>query len=256
MTQEMLTDITAPEERRKPGLKTIEDEAGLARMQNSTTARIGVGKCGPRLRTKTMLVLRADHAAARDSVWKEVPEELPEKLGLFTVETTCRSREEYLRRPDMGRVFSKETLQEISDKCVHHVDVQVYAADGLSSSAITANLSDILPVIMDALHQKNLSVGTPFFVKNSRVATMDHISERLDAKVTCVLLGERPGLASAESMSAYIAYRATVGMEESRRTVVSNIHARGIPPVEAGAYIADVIEMMLQQKVSGVELKK
>lgn len=84
---------------------------------------------------------------------------------------------------------------------------------------------------------------------------MDQISEALNATVTCVLLGERPGLATAESMSAYIAYRATVGMPEARRTVVSNIHSRGIPAVEAGAYIVDVIEKILEAKASGVELK-
>ena len=126
----------------------------------------------------------------------------------------------------------------------------------MSSTAITANLGNILPAIIDGLKARNISVGTPFFVKNGRVGTMDRVSEVTGAEVTCVLLGERPGLATAESMSAYIVYKATVGMPEARRTVVSNIHSGGIPAVEAGAYIAEVIEQILKAKASGVDLKK
>ena len=84
---------------------------------------------------------------------------------------------------------------------------------------------------------------------------MDVVSETLGADVTCVLIGERPGLATADSMSAYIAYRGKVGMPEARRTVISNIHSGGIPAVEAGAHIAQVIKTILDRKVSGVELQ-
>lgn len=135
-------------------------------------------------------------------------------------------------------------------------DIQIFASDGLSSSAIAANLADVLPLLLDGLKAKGVIVGTPFFVKFGRVGAMDHISEILGSKVTCVLLGERPGLATAESMSAYIAYNARVGMPESRRTVVSNIHRAGIPAVEAGAYIADLLVTILNAKTSGVELRR
>jgi len=85
---------------------------------------------------------------------------------------------------------------------------------------------------------------------------MDPISEMLDAKVTCVLIGERPGLATAESMSVYIAYEARIGMPESRRTVVSNIHSRGTPAVEAGAYLVDLLNEIFTARASGVELRR
>ena len=225
-------------------------------MMLRTTARIGVGNCGPRLKTQTMLTLRADHAAARDAVFKNVGQELLDRLGLFTIETRCSSKDEFLTRPDLGRVFPEESLEILRAKCARDVDVQIYASDGLSSTAIEANLENILPVIMDGLKAGGLKTGTPFFVRNGRVAAMDQISETLNARVTCVLIGERPGLATAESMSAYIAYKATVGMPEARRTVVSNIHSKGIPAVEAGAYIVDVIQKILEARASGVELKK
>ncbi|WP_418750738.1 ethanolamine ammonia-lyase subunit EutC [Frisingicoccus sp.] len=253
---EGLEDMTSPEVRSVPLLDHIEDREGLERMMARTTARIGVGNCGPRLKTRTMLTLRADHAAARDAVFKDVGQELLDRLGLFTVETQCKSKDEFLTRPDLGRLFPEESLEMIRSKCGRDMDVQVYASDGLSSTAIEANLENILPVIMDGLKAKGLKTGAPFFVKNGRVAAMDQVSEALNATVTCVLIGERPGLATAESMSAYIAYKAVVGMPEARRTVVSNIHSKGIPAVEAGAYIVDVIQKILEAKASGVELKK
>lgn len=251
-----LIDITSAEVKAIPLLDHVEDREGLERMMTKTTARIGVGNCGARLKTRTMLTLRADHAAARDAVFMDVSQELLDRLGLFTVDTCCADKNQFLTRPDLGRIFPEESIEVLRTKCEKNVNVQIYASDGLSSTAIEANLENILPVIMDGLKAKGLKVGTPFFVRNGRVAAMDQISEVLNADVTCVLIGERPGLATAESMSAYIVYKATMGMPESRRTVVSNIHSRGIPAVEAGAYIVDVIQMILDAKASGVELKK
>ena len=254
--KEGMLDLTSPEVKATPLLDHVEDREGLERMMGRTTARIGVGNCGPRLKTKTMLTLRADHAAARDAVFMDVSPALLDSLGLFTVDTACADKNQFLTRPDLGRIFPEESLDMIRSRCEKNVDVQIYASDGLSSTAVEANLANILPVIMDGLKAGGLKVGTPFFVRNGRVAAMDQISETLNATVTCVLLGERPGLATAESMSAYIAYKATMGMPEARRTVVSNIHSKGIPAVEAGAYIVDVIGKILEAKASGVELKK
>ena len=251
-----LEDLTSDEVRSIPLLDHVEDREGLERMMLKTTARIGVGNCGPRLKTKTMLTLRADHAAARDAVFMDVSQELLDRMGLITIDTACSDKNQFLTRPDYGRMFTEDSLKILKEKCEKDVDVQIYASDGLSSTAIEANLENILPVIMDGLKAKGLKVGTPFFVRNGRVAAMDQISETLNATVTCVLIGERPGLATAESMSAYIVYKATVGMPEARRTVVSNIHSRGVPAVEAGAYIVDVIQKILDAKASGVELKK
>ncbi len=233
-----------------------EDSDALLRMKRKTTARIGVGKVGARLKTQTMLTLRADHAKARDAVFADVDPEMIEKLGLFTIQTTCEDKNMYLTRPDLGRQLSKEAIRTLKEKCVMNPDVQIYAADGLSSTAIQVNLPKILPVLTDSLKAKGLTVGTPFFLRFGRVGSQEYVAEALGAKVVCVLIGERPGLATAESMSAYIAYNAYVGMPESKRTVVSNIHKDGTVAVEAGAYVADVIEMILEQKASGVDLVK
>ncbi|MCB6608568.1 ethanolamine ammonia-lyase subunit EutC [[Clostridium] symbiosum] len=243
-------------DRKAPLLENPQDPDALRRMIGKTTARIGVGRSGPRLKTKTLLTLRADHAAARDAVLMDVSEELIQKLGLFSVATCCTDKNNFLTRPDLGRDFDEETKAYIKEKCVSHPDVQIIISDGLSSSAIEANAARILPVVMEGLKEKGLKAGTPIFVKYGRVGAQDRISELVGAKVVCSFIGERPGLATAESMSAYIAYHAEVGMPEARRTVVSNIHKDGVPAVEAGAYIVDLLALILEKQASGVDLKK
>ena len=232
----------------------FSDPDALERMKKRTTARIGVGRAGPRLTTQSLLKLRADHAQARDAVFADVDPKMLERLGLFSVQTRCDSKNTFITRPDLGRLLSDEAVETIRKRCVSGPDVQIIAADGLSSTAIEVNLPKILPVLTEALARKKISVGTPVFVKYGRVACEDHVSEIVNAKVVCILIGERPGLATAESMSAYIAYKARVGMPESNRTVISNIHKNGTAAVEAGAYIADIIEKILKNKASGVNL--
>lgn len=251
-----IEDIASPEVKHRPLLENPADPDGLQRMLSKTPARIGVGKAGARLKTKTYLALRADHAAARDSVFADVDEGLIKEMNLFSVQTCCHDRNEHLTRPDLGRKFDEKTAAEIKSHCTANPDVQFIVSDGLSSKAIEANIKNVLPAVMDGVKALGYSVGTPFFVKFGRVACMDHAGELLGSKVTCILIGERPGLGTAESMSAYITYGSKVGMSESLRTVVSNIHKGGITPVEAGAYLAEVIDMIMKNKASGVNLKK
>ena len=108
---------------------------------------------------------------------------------------------------------------------------------------------------MNGLKAHGIEAGEPFFVRYGRVATEDEVSEVTGCDVCVCLVGERPGLATANSMSAYIVYKATIGMPESRRTVISNIHNAGTPAAEAGAHIADIVDIMLKEKCSGVDLK-
>jgi len=255
MADDRLIDLTDPLLKQSVLLAQPQDPEALAGMKRKTSARIGVGRSGPRLNTRTMLTLRADHAVARDAVFMDVDRNLLDKLKLFSVQTHCADKNLHLTRPDLGRQLDKQSLDEISARCKKNPAVQIVISDGLSSKAVEANLENILPALTAGLERYNIDVGTPFFVKYGRVPVMEIISETLGSEVTCILIGERPGLATAGSMSAYIAYKATVGMPEARRTVVSNIHKDGIPAVEAGAYIADIIKKMLDLKMSGVDLR-
>lgn len=253
---ENLLDITSKEVKSVPLVENPADEDGLLRMMGKTSARIGVGRAGPRLKTQTQLALRADHAAARDSVFADVSEDLIKKLNLPAFTTCCGDRNEHLTRPDLGRKFSQETASAIKSACTASPDVQFIISDGLSSKSIEANIENVLPSVIDGVKALGYSVGTPFFVKFGRVGCMDHACEIIGSKVTCIFIGERPGLGTAESMSAYITYGSKVGMPEANRTVVSNIHSGGITAVEAGAYLAEVIDLIMKNKASGVNLKK
>lgn len=169
------------------------------------------------------------------------------QIDLPRVQTRCKDKYEMLTRPDLGRLFDDENKAKIKAVCTPNPDVQIYCGDGLSAPCIGANVPDLLPMLTLALKQAGITVGVPFFVRYCRVNTARTIGPLVGAKVTCVLIGERPGLLTDESMSAYIAYNARPDMSESDYTVVSNISRYGMAPVEAGAYIADVIQDLLQK---------
>ncbi len=252
---DIIEDITEVDLKKQFLVDNAKNKEAFLNLKENTSARLGVGRAGPRYKTETLLRFRADHAAAMDAVFTDVSDELISEMDLFKVKTLCRDKDEYLKRPDLGKKFSDETLTEIKEKCISNPQVQLYVADGLSSTAVEANLRNIFPAIIQGLEGYDIKIGNPFFVKYGRVASMEPISESLNADVSCVLIGERPGLATAESLSCYMAYKAEVGMPESKRNVISNIHAEGTPAVEAGAHIADMIKAMLEQKTSGLDLE-
>lgn len=227
----------------------------IAELVLSTPARIGVWRTGTRPLTKTMLKLQYDHAAAIDAVGGEVLEKSLAEFDLFTVETCYENKEIYLKRPDKGRVLTDAAVDIINHRCRKRPQVQIVVSDGLSASAVEANLRDLFPALIDSLKINNLSTGTPFFVKGGRVACMDHIGDILEPEVLVLLIGERPGLVSASSMSAYMCYQPRKGMIESDRNVISNIHPLGTPPIEAGTHIGRVLRKMIEQRVSGVNLE-
>lgn len=221
-----------------------------------TPARLGVGRAGPRYKTVTMLRMRADHAAAQDSVFSDVPETFWTENDLQFVKTKCRDKDEYLTRPDLGRRFDEENLAVIRKTCGKSPRVLLVIGDGLSSAAIEANAIDCAAAIEQGLARRGITLPQKLFVRYCRVGASDDIGAATDAELVCLLVGERPGLVTAESMSAYLTYRPRPGIAESKRTVVSNIHAQGTPAVEAGAHIADLICTMLEKKASGVDLRE
>lgn len=232
-----------------------ENRDEYMKLKQRTSARLGIGRAGTRFKTDIALRFRADHAAAQDAVFNDVPEELLKELGLFEVTTECESRDQYVTRPDLGRKIGAEGIKLINEKCKKNPTVQIVVSDGLSSTAIEANAKNILPALENGLKGYGIDTGTPFFIKFGRVGSGDHVAELLNADVVCILIGERPGLTTAESMSAYITYKAKVGIPEAKRTVVSNIHRDGTPAAEAGAHVATLIKKVLDAKASGQDLK-
>jgi ethanolamine ammonia-lyase small subunit len=227
----------------------------LKAMRKATPARIAVWRAGPRYLTSTLLRFRADHAVAMDSVFADVSEDWIKQNNLPSFRTLCETKDMFLTRPDLGRRFSNEDTAKIKAHVGNNNKVVIYVADGLSTTAVTVNAMDTYKSICNGLQRYNIKPCAPFFVQYGRVGSQDAISDATGAEVIVALIGERPGLLTAESMSAYMAYKATANMPEARRNVVSNIHKGGTPAVEAGSYISDIIKKMLDQKASGLDLK-
>jgi len=251
---EFVPDVTKLDLRKLYMVENPAQEQKYRRLKERTPARLGSGRAGPRYKTLTMLRFRADHAAAQDAVFSQMPEDFGEKNGLVSVQTRCKSKDEYLTRPDYGRTFDEENKQKIRAAIQGTPRVQLVIGDGLSSAAILANAMDCAAAIRDGLKLKGIELGKGIFVRYCRVGAGDAVGDVTGCEVVCVLVGERPGLVTDKSMSAYITYKPHTGSLESERTVVSNIHAQGTPAVEAGAHVAELIDTILKKKVSGVGL--
>ncbi len=230
------------------------DAEAFRRLKARTPARLGAGRAGPRYKTLTMLRFRADHAAAQDAVFSQIPEDFAKIHGLIPVQTKCKDKDQYLTRPDLGRRFDEATAQQIRSALPHAPRIQVVIGDGLSSAAIAANAMDCLQAMEAGLKTMGIPLGPTLFVRYCRVGAGDAVGSITECDLVCVLVGERPGLVTAQSMSAYLTYKPRIGALESSRTVVSNIHAQGTPAVEAGAHIAQLMATILERKVSGVAL--
>ncbi len=255
-SEEPLTDLTAENLREQLLVPSPANRDAYLKFKGSTASRIGIWHAGSRYLTKSLLRFRADHAIAQDAVFNNVSEKFIKEWGILEVKTKCTDKDQFLTRPDLGRQLDVENADLLKKNCLRNARVQIYVADGLSSTAVEKNAKDTYLALAQGLEGHGIKVGTPFFLRYARVPAMDAVSEILQPEVIVVLIGERPGLATAESMSCYMVYNASVGMPEARRTVVSNIHQGGVPGVEAGAHIADVVKQMLDQKASGLELKK
>lgn len=250
-----LGDITTIDLRQQYLVENPKNAQAFLELKRKTPARLGVGRAGPRYRTATLLRFRADHAAAQDSVFRVIGEDFAKDHGLIPLKTMCKDKDEYLTRPDLGRRFD-----EINEKVISGTwkgaRVMIVIGDGLSSAAIEANALDCVAAIRQGLQNAGITIDKIPYVQFCRVGASDHIGDLTGCELLCLLVGERPGLVTSESMSAYITYRPHRGILEAKRTVVSNIHKQGIHAVEAGAHIASLMEKMLQQKASGIDLKQ
>ena len=251
---DFVPDVTKLDLRKLYMVEDPAEETRYRKLKERTPARLGSGRAGPRYKTLTMLRFRADHAAAQDAVFSQIPEDFAQKHNLVAVQTRCGSKDEYLTRPDLGRTFDEENRQKLRSAISGTPRVQLVIGDGLSSAAILSNAMDCAAAIRDGLKLKGIDLGPGIFVRYCRVGAGDAVGDVTGCEVVCVLVGERPGLVTDKSMSAYITYKPHTGSLESERTVVSNIHAQGTPAVEAGAHVAELIETILRRKVSGVGL--
>ena len=252
-------------------MKEEQDALGLAsdlpdivrKVRERTPARLLVGRAGAALRTNTQIELREAHAAARDAVRAELPA-IDELFGkafvtrwkLFAVRTKAATKDEYLLRPDLGREFDDRSRAELQSRCPVDSDLQIVIGDGLSVPAVAAQVPCLLPLLDEGAAQRKWNMGQPFVIHHCRVGILNEIGTLLAPRVAVLLIGERPGLATSESLSAYLAYRPNRSHSDANRNVVSNIHARGLSAAQAASRILRLADLMTRTANSGCLLKE
>jgi ethanolamine ammonia-lyase small subunit len=232
-------------------------------IRQRTPARILTGRCGSSsYSTSTQLELRHDHAFAVDAVHAELHlerdlgAEIVARWRLFEIQTRAGSKSEYLMRPDLGRLLGGAGRAVVLERCPAGVDLQVVVGDGLSTAAIARQVPFLLPLLHEEAGRRGWSLGQPFVIRHCRVGILNEIGQLLDPQVVVLLIGERPGLATAESLSAYMAYRPRSGHTDAQRNLISNIHGRGVPLAEAARRIMALAEKMRSRKASGIDVRE
>lgn len=234
----------------------------VRRIRARTPARILTGRSGAAYPTSVQLELREAHAAARDAVHEEFHllaafgEKFVREWQLFELHTQAKTTEEFLLRPDLGRRFDPHSRAKIQNDCLRRTDLQVAIGDGLSVPAVVRQVPPLLPLLHQGARSAGWKTGGPFVVRHCRVGVLNEIGELLDPRVVVLLIGERPGLATAESLSAYMAYRPRPGHTDSDRNLISNIHSRGVNPADAAARILNLAVQMMEARASGYRIKE
>lgn len=268
----MAKEPDAPRERApQSGLDASVWPETIRRIRARTPARIFTGPIAATYRTSTQLELREAHAAARDAVRTEMrleeifPPSLLAEWKLFEVPTRAATKDEFLLRPDLGRHFAESAREEIRARCPANAQLQIAIGDGLSVTAVAEQVPELLPNLVAGARARGWSVGQPFYVRHCRVGILNEIGELLSAEVAVLLIGERPGLATAASLSAYMAYRPAASDTDANRNLISNIHARGVPaapvsagggPPDAATRILALAAQMMRARLSGCTLRE
>lgn len=230
-------------------------------LRQLTSARIALGRTGASLPTKAVLDFALAHAQARDAVhasldWQALARHVAPLLGTpIDVESRATERALYLRRPDLGRVLSAASAQTIDAMPRQAWDLAIVIGDGLSASAIATQAVPLLASLAPRLSRLGLSVAPPVFARGARVALGDDIGERLGARAVTMLIGERPGLSSPDSLGAYFTFAPARGRTDAERNCISNIRGEGLSHELAAFKLSWLVREALRRGVSGVALK-
>jgi ethanolamine ammonia-lyase small subunit len=228
-----------------------------------TAARIALGRSGGSLPTRARLDFQLAHARARDAVLAEFDAEaLGAKLralgeSVLVVESAARDRAEFLQRPDLGRQLSAASRALLAAHAaeVPRCDLAIVVSDGLSTLAATTQAEPLLGALLPLLRASGWTLAPLIAARQARVALQDEIGELLGAQISLILIGERPGLGSADSLGAYFTYAPAPGRTDADRNCISNIRPGGLAPGDAAPKLHALLTQARQLRLSGVALK-
>jgi len=226
-----------------------------------TDARIALGRSGASLPTREVLSFGLAHAQARDAVHQPFDSEpLAQQLtalGLTTLDahSAAADRHIYLNRPDLGRRLSDESRAALQASRVPAHDLLLVIGDGLSSHAVHRQAVALITALLLYLHTLGLTTGPVVLAHQSRVALGDEIGETLKSKAVAILIGERPGLSSPDSLGVYLTWQPTRTRLDSERNCISNIRPEGLSHEAAAFKLAWLLEQAFLRRLTGVKLK-
>jgi ethanolamine ammonia-lyase small subunit len=219
-------------------------------LRELTAARIALGRCGHSLPTRELLAFQLAHAQARDAVHRALDVSSLALAPALLLKSAAPDRTAYLRRPDLGRRLAEESAQHLT---IGDWDAVLVVADGLSATAVHRHAAAVIDALMPRL--EGWRVAPICIVEQGRVAIGDEIGERTGAPLAVVLIGERPGLSSPDSLSAYVSWAPRIGRVDAERNCVSNIRNGGLEPALAAHRIATLMHAARDQKLTGVNLR-
>ncbi|MGH9528626.1 MAG: ethanolamine ammonia-lyase subunit EutC [Terriglobales bacterium] len=238
----------------------------IGSLRNYTSARVALGRSGSSIVTTDILDFQLAHAQARDAVKvefdvehfaqrvrREVPALEEFSIPVLTLNSAARDRETFVRRPDLGRVLAEESAPFLKPS---PCDVAFVIADGLSAAAPERNAIPLFNAAVPILFEAGWIFGPVCVVKHARVAIGDQIGSRLGASLSVVLIGERPGLSSHESLGAYITWQPRPGRTDAERNCISNIRTGGLNPLAAAQRLFWYLNEARFRKLSGTALKE
>jgi ethanolamine ammonia-lyase small subunit len=234
---------------------------GLERLRELTPARVGLGRAGASLPTRALLDFTLDHARARDAVHAafDVAAIVSglKSLGLepFHVGSGARNRQDYLRRPDLGRTLDQDSRQLLTSYSSGACRLAIVVGDGLSPAAVNAHAVALVRNLVARMGVDGIEPGHVLVATGARVALGDEIGAILGARMMVMLIGERPGLSAPDSLGAYLTFAPKPGRTDAERNCVSNIHAAGLGYDEAAFRIAWLVREGLAREITGVALK-
>ena len=232
-----------------------------AALRRFTDARIGLGRAGSALPIGEVLKLAMAHAQARDAVttpidWAAIETALA-GLDLKTVRITSAAgdRDTYLRRPDLGRRLNAESRQRLAAITGKAPDLVILVGDGLSSTGVAANAAKVITAFLPLARKAAWTLAPVLLASQARVALGDEAGELLGARAVLVLIGERPGLSSPDSLGAYLTWGPRVGRKDGERNCISNIRHGGLSAGEAAFKVQWLLREAFRRQISGVQLK-
>ncbi len=230
-------------------------------LRRHTAARIALGRSGGSVPTAAQLDFRLAHARARDAVLAPFdPAALATALHplgspVLVVESAARDRAEFLQRPDLGRRLAHTSRALLTGHAAAACDLVIIASDGLSTLAAQTQIVPLLTALLPLLQDDGWTLAPLIVARQARVALQDEIGEILRAKISLMLLGERPGLGSADSLGAYFTHSPALGTTDADRNCLSNIRAGGLPPDSAARKLHHLLTQSRHLGLSGVRLK-